>query len=65
MEGRRTQLRGRSRDGHATKRTSVSIKKPRETAPRRASRAATLVTTIGMIVALAGAAGPAAADELV
>ena len=65
MEGRRTQLRGSSREGHATERTSASSQTPRRAATGRSGGKAGLITTIAVIGAILGAAGPAAADDLV
>ena len=65
MEGRRTQLRGSSREAHATERTSASSQTPRRAATGRSGGKAGLITTIAVIGAILGAAGPAAADDLV
>ena len=65
MRRQRTQLRGRSRDEDASKRTSALTKKPGGTATGRAGWKAILITTIAVIVALASPVQPAAADTLV
>ena len=68
METRRTQLRGRGRGGNSgdRKRTSVSKVEERSTRTRDwPGWKSTLITTIAVIGAFLGAAGPAAADDLV
>ena len=65
METGSTQLRGRGRGGRTPERTSGSISELRSTATRGAGWKRRLVTTIAVIVALIGGAGPAAAQVLV
>ena len=59
------QLRGTSREGHTANRRRGWIGKLRSTTTQRAEGTARLITTIAMIVALIGGAGPAAAQALV
>ena len=65
METGKTQLRGTSREGHTANRRRGWIGKLRSTATQPAEGTARLITTIAMIVALIGGAGPAAAQVLV
>ena len=51
MEGRRTQLRGSSREEHAIERTSGSIKKPSRTATARTGRKRGAITTTARMLA--------------
>ena len=61
----KTQLRGTSREGHTANRRRGWIGKLRSTTTQRAEGTARLITTIAVIVALIGGAGPAAAQVLV
>ena len=65
METGSTQPRGRGRGGRTAERTRGSISELRSTATRGGSWKRRLVTTIAVIVALTGVAGPAAAQVLV
>ena len=65
METGKTQLRGTSREGHTANRRRGWIGKLRSTTTQRAEGTARLITTIAVIVALIGGAGPAAAQVLV
>ena len=65
METGTTQLRGTSREGHTANRRRGWIGKLRSTTTQRAEGTARLITTIAVIVALIGGAGPAAAQVLV
>ena len=65
METGSTQPRGRGRGGRTAERTRGSISELRSTATRGGSWKRRLVTTIAVIVALIGGAGPAAAQVLV
>ena len=65
METGKTQLRGTSREGHTASRRRGWIGKLRSTTTQRAEGTARLITTIAVIVALIGGAGPAAAQVLV
>ena len=65
MRAGTTQLRGTSREGHTANRRRGWIGKLRSTTTQRAEGTARLITTIAVIVALIGGAGPAAADVLV
>ena len=65
MRAGTTQLRGTSREGHTANRRRGWIGKLRSTTTQRAEGTARLITTIAMIVALIGGAGPAAAQVLV
>ena len=65
MEPGKTQLRGTSREGHTANRRRGWIGKLRSTTTQRAEGTARLITTIAVIVALIGVAGPAAAQVLV
>ena len=65
MRAGTTQLRGTSREGHTANRRRGWIGKLRSTTTQRAEGTARLITTIAVIVALIGGAGPAAAQVLV
>ena len=65
MRAGKTQLRGTSREGHTANRRRGWIGKLRSTTTQLAEGTARLITTIAVIVALIGGAGPAAADDLV
>ena len=65
MRAGTTQRRGTSREGHTANRRRGWIGKLRSTTTQRAEGTARLITTIAMIVALIGGAGPAAAQVLV
>ena len=65
MEARMTERGGTSREGHTANRRPKWIGKLRSTATQRAEGTARLITTIAVIVALIGGAGPAAAQVLV
>ena len=65
MRAGTTQRRGTSREGHTANRRRGWIGKLRSTTTQRAEGTARLITTIAVIVALIGAAGPAAAQVLV
>ena len=65
MRAGKTQLRGTSREGHTVNRRRGWIGKLRSTTTQRAEGTARLITTIAVIVALIGGAGPAAAQILV
>ena len=65
MRAGTTQLRGTSREGHTANRRRGWIGKLRSTATQPAEGTARLITTIAVIVALIGGAGPAAAQVLV
>ena len=65
MRAGTTELRGTSREGHTANRRRGWIGKLRSTTTQRAEGTARLITTIAVIVALIGGAGPAAADVLV
>ena len=65
MRAGKTELRGTSREGHTANRRRGWIGKLRSTATQRAEGTARLITTIAVIVALIGGAGPAAAQVLV
>ena len=65
MRAGSTQPRGRGRGGRTAERTSGSISELRSTATRGGGWKRRLVTTIAVIVALIGGAGPAAAQVLV
>ncbi len=65
METGKTQLRGRGRGERTADGTSGSIRELKSTATRGAGWKQRLVTTIATITALAGVAGPAAAQVLV
>ena len=65
MRAGTTQLRGTSREGHTANRRRGWIGKLRSTTTQRAGWKRRLITTIAVIVALIGGAGPAAADVLV
>ena len=66
METGKTQLRGTSHEGHTANRRRGWIGKlSRSTTTQRAEGTARLITTIAVIVALIGGAGPAAAQVLV
>ena len=65
MRAGTTQLRGTSREGHTANRRHGWIGKLRSTTTQRAEGTARLITTIAVIVALIGGAGPAAAQVLV
>ena len=65
METGTTQLRGTSREGHTANRRRGWIGKLRSTTTQRAEGTARLITTIAVIVALIGGAGPVAAQVLV
>ena len=65
MRAGKTQLRGTSREGHTANRRRGWIGKLRSTTTQRAEGTARLITTIAVIVALIGGAGPAAAQVLV
>ena len=61
-ESRNDPLRGTSREGHTANRRRGWIGKLRSTTTQRAEGTARLITTIAVIVALIGGAGPAAAQ---
>ena len=65
MRAGKTEFRGTSREGHTANRRRGWIGKLRSTATQRGGWAARLITTIAVIVALIGGAGPAAAQVLV
>ena len=65
MRAGTTQLRGTSREGHTANRRRGWSGKLRSTTTQRAEGTARLITTIAVIVALIGGAGPAAAQVLV
>ena len=65
MEAGTTQLRGKGRETHATERTTASIAKTRGRTTQGGSRKGMLITTIAVILASIGGAGPAGADVLV
>ena len=65
MRAGTTQLRGTSREGHTANRRRGWSGKLRSTATQPAEGTARLITTIAVIVALIGGAGPAAAQVLV
>ena len=65
MRAGKTQRRGTSREGHTANRRRGWIGKLRPTTTQPAEGTARLITTIAVIVALIGGAGPAAADDLV
>ena len=65
MRAGTTQRRGTSREGHTANRRRGWIGKLRSTTTQRAEGTARLITTIAVIVALIGGAGPAAAQVLV
>ena len=65
METGKTELRGTSREGHTANRRRGWIGKLRSTTTQRAKGTVKLITTIAVIVALIGGAGPAAAQVLV
>ena len=65
MRAGTTQLRGTSREGHTANRRRGWIGKLRSTTTQPAEGTARLITTIAVIVALIGGAGPAAAQVLV
>ena len=65
MRAGKTELRGTSREGHTANRRRGWIGKLRSTTTQRAEGTAKLITTIAVIVALIGGAGPAAAQVLV
>ena len=65
MRAGTTELRGTSREGHTANRRRGWIGKLRSTTTQRAEGTARLITTIAVIVALIGGAGPAAAQVLV
>ena len=65
MRAGKTELRGTSREGHTANRRRGWIGKLRSTTTQRGGWAARLITTIAVIVALLGGAGPAAAQVLV
>ena len=65
METGSTQPLGRGREGHTANRRGGWIGKLRSTTTQRAEGTARLITTIAVIVALIGGAGPAAAQVLV
>ena len=65
MRAGTTQLRRTSREGHTANRRRGWIGKLRPTTTQRAEGTARLITTIAVIVALIGGAGPAATQVLV
>ena len=65
MRAGTTQLRGTSREGHRAERRSGWIGKRKSRATQQAGCTAKLITTIAVIVALIGGAGPVAAQVLV
>ena len=65
MDTGTTQTRGRGRGGHSPHRRAGSISELRSTPTRRTDWAGRIITTIAAIIALAGLASPATADDMV
>ena len=65
MNTGRTQARGTGRGGHSADRRAGCINELRSTPTRRAGWTGRIITTIAVILALIGGAGPAGADVLV